>query len=163
MAEQRRIDAAREREGVQMPLKPTNMSWNVYNQLLTGENLERRVRAIREGRPDPDMAPGMPQRLMAYRGEGGLDHGLGEMDSATGGQGQGQILEDEGSLGQGEEAEEVETGVGGEDEEKEEEVEAKANTNEETDGSRPVFEPLLKRDGEDRDGAKKIEDVQKMR
>lgn len=70
MMEQLGIDAEREREGVQMPRKPSNVTWGMYNKILTGVNFKRRAKDIREGRPDPDMAPGMPRGMTAARAMG---------------------------------------------------------------------------------------------
>ncbi|KAH4177611.1 hypothetical protein HBI25_145140 [Parastagonospora nodorum] len=136
MAEQREIDAQRRTE--------------------EGE----RVREQRE-RDDPGTLPTIPQGVTQVMG--------GQHDD------DGYSLEDELLVGVEKGGEEAEKDVEAEDEgevymdvdddgeDEEEEVGARAQTNEETDGRMNVFGPLLKQEGEGRDGVKRIEDVKKMR
>ncbi|KAH3977018.1 hypothetical protein HBI55_011940 [Parastagonospora nodorum] len=136
MAEQREIDAQRRTEE------------------------RERVREQRE-RDDPGTLPTIPQGVTQVMG--------GQHDD------DGYSLEDELLVGVEKGGEEAEKDVEAEDEgevymdvdddgeDEEEEVGARTQTNEETDGRMNVFGPLLKQEGEGRDGVKRIEDVKKMR
>ncbi|KAH3915206.1 hypothetical protein HBI56_014210 [Parastagonospora nodorum] len=107
-----------------------------------------RVREQRE-RDDPETLPTIPQGVTQVMGRQHDDNGYS--------------LEDEllASVEKGAEGTEMDVEVYMDVDD--EEVGARAEMNEETDGRMTVFGPLLKQEGEGRDGVKRIEDVKKMR
>ncbi|KAH4007803.1 hypothetical protein HBI24_065620 [Parastagonospora nodorum] len=107
-----------------------------------------RVREQRE-RNDPGTLPTIPQGVTQVMGRQHDDNGYS--------------LEDEllASVEKGAEGTEMDVEVYMDVDD--EEVGARAEMNEETDGRMTVFGPLLKQEGEGRDGVKRIEDVKKMR